>query len=441
MELSTRPLTGMRQLYPSEMAVEAYIVSMVRKAACSYGFEEYDGPTIEPVELFLAKSGGGLISEQGYSFEDRGGRRVVLRPEMTPSLARMIASAPEVPSPVRWMSFPLCFRYERPQRGRVREFRQFNLDILGETGSMGDLEVMLVLDRIMKNLGALPGTYRIGYSGRGLATDVLRAVGIAPDEIQRALGAVDRIGKMQRPEWLSYAAGILGSDEKASILERFASVRSLDDEWLAGAASGSGSYARMREFAGLLEAAGLASATFDASVVRGLDYYTGTVFETFLDDLPSIGSVCSGGRYDNLAALYTKHELPGIGASLGLDRLLAAMEELGLVEKVSTPAPIFIPYFDANRLHDYLRLAATLRAAGLGVEVFPEPKKLGQQLKYADRRGFRLAVVAGENEFATSTCQLKDLTRQTQQTIPLTDDGAELIAALRAALAENLANS
>ncbi len=119
----------------------------------------------------------------------------------------------------------------------------------------------------------------------------------------------------------------------------------------------------------------------DVSIARGLDYYTGTVFETYLNDLPGIGSVCSGGRYDNLAGLFTAQELPGIGASLGLDRLLAAMEELGMIEKVATPAPVFIPYFDPSRLHDYLKLAAVLRAAGIGVEVFPEPKKLGQQLK------------------------------------------------------------
>ncbi len=155
------------------------------------------------------------------------------------------------------------------------------------------------------------------------------------------------------------------------------------------------------------------------SIARGLDYYTGTVFETFLDRLPGIGSVCSGGRYDNLAGLYTKEELPGIGASLGLDRLLAAMEELGLVQKVSTPAPVFVAFFDASRLHDYLRLAARIRASGVGVEFYPEPKKIGQQLKYADRRGFRLAVIAGENEFAAGTCQIKDLKTAQSTTVPL----------------------
>ena len=169
----------------------------------------------------------------------------------------------------------------------------------------------------------------------------------------------------------------------------------------------------------------------DVSIARGLDYYTGTVFETFLDALPGIGSVCSGGRYDNLAELFTSQELPGIGASLGLDRLLAAMEELGMIEKVSTPAPVFIPFFDKDRLHDYLRLAAALRAAGIGVEVFPDPKKLGQQLKYADRRGFRIALIAGGNEFQAGVCQVKDLQTGAKQDVPLGNDAASVIAAVR----------
>jgi histidyl-tRNA synthetase len=173
----------------------------------------------------------------------------------------------------------------------------------------------------------------------------------------------------------------------------------------------------------------------DPSICRGLDYYTGVVFETFLDALPTLGSICSGGRYDNLAALYTNQQLPGIGASLGLDRLLAGMEELGMLPTVTTPAEIFIPYFDESRLHDYLRLAAQLRAAGLGVEVFPEAKKLGQQLKYADRRGFRVALVAGENEFAAGTIQVKNLATTTSETVPLTPDAAELIAKLEQLLA------
>jgi histidyl-tRNA synthetase len=172
----------------------------------------------------------------------------------------------------------------------------------------------------------------------------------------------------------------------------------------------------------------------DVSIARGLDYYTGTVFETFLDALPQIGSVCSGGRYDNLAELFTRQQLPGIGASLGLDRLLAAMEELGMVEKVTTPAPVLIAYFDRERLNDYLYLASQLRAAGIGVEMFCEPKKLGQQLKYADRRGFRIALIAGQDEFENGRCQIKDLRKASQQEVPLDEGASSLIAAIRAIL-------
>jgi histidyl-tRNA synthetase len=173
----------------------------------------------------------------------------------------------------------------------------------------------------------------------------------------------------------------------------------------------------------------------DVSIARGLDYYTGSVFETFLSALPGIGSVCSGGRYDNLAGLYTSQQLPGIGASLGLDRLLAAMEELGMLPKVGTPAEVFLPYFDASRLEDYLRLAAQLRSAGLGVELYPEPKKLGQQLKYADRRGFAVALIAGEQEFAAGTCQVKDLASGTSQEAALADGAREVVDAVKGIMA------
>lgn len=421
MELSTKPLTGMRQLYPSEMAVETYIISMIRRAACAYGFEEYDGPTIEPVELFLAKSGGGLVTEQGYSFEDRGGRRVVLRPEMTPSLARMISSATEVPSPVRWMSFPLCFRYERPQRGRVREFRQFNLDILGDTGSMGELEVMLVLDRIMKNLGAPAGTYRIGYSGRGLATDVLGAVGIAPGEVQGALGAVDRIAKMERPQWLSYAAGVVGSDEKALLLEKFASVRSLDDPWLSGVAAGLESLDRMRRFAGLLAAAGLDSASFDASVVRGLDYYTGTVFELSDTGGENRRAICGGGRYDDLVGLFGGKPVTGVGFGLGLLTLRLFLETYGLLPEDPADAMrprVFVAVYSDAEVPAALAWAEGLRSGGVRTVMEIEGRSISRQFRAAGRSGVRFVVVAGPDEVSSGTALLRDMSSGVEERVP-----------------------
>jgi histidyl-tRNA synthetase len=169
----------------------------------------------------------------------------------------------------------------------------------------------------------------------------------------------------------------------------------------------------------------------DLSICRGLDYYTGTIYETFLTDLPGIGSVCSGGRYDNLAALYTKQALPGVGASLGLDRLLAAMEELNLLPKASTPAPVLVVQFSADRLGDYQRLARELRAAGIATEVYPDAKKIGPQLQYAERRGFTLALIAGPDEFAAGMCKLKVLASREERTVPRT----ELVSAVSALVA------
>jgi histidyl-tRNA synthetase len=173
----------------------------------------------------------------------------------------------------------------------------------------------------------------------------------------------------------------------------------------------------------------------DVSIARGLDYYTGTVLETILDDDPGVGSICSGGRYDNLAELYTSQQLPGIGASLGLDRLLDAMQRLGMLPADQTPAEVFIAYFDPAHLADYFRLAGDLRAAGLRVEVYPEPVKLGKQLQYADRKGFRAAVIAGEREFAAGQCQIKNLASGESTAAPLSNSAAAVVDEIRRILA------
>ncbi len=204
-------------------------------------------------------------------------------------------------------------------------------------------------------------------------------------------------------------------------------------ELVAGSDTGEEGIARMDEVVRGASAAGVpvSRLQIDASIARGLDYYTGTIVETYLCDLPAIGSVCSGGRYDNLAEVYTKQHLPGIGASLGLDRLLAAMEELQRIPPVSTTAEVFVPFFDADRQDDYLGLATALRHAGLRVELYPEPKKIGQQLKYAGERGFRIAVIAGDQEFTAQTCQIKDLEARTSQEISLANGMEPLVIAIQ----------
>jgi histidyl-tRNA synthetase len=202
---------------------------------------------------------------------------------------------------------------------------------------------------------------------------------------------------------------------------------------LAGNEQGLTGVKKLRELFSWAETAGIPTerVALDLSIARGLDYYTGTIYETFLSDLPGIGSVCSGGRYDNLAGLFTNQKLPGVGASLGLDRLLAAMEELGAITTASTPAPVLVLLFDAAHTGDYMRIARKLRAAGIETEVSCDPRAIGKQLAYANRKGFRIALIAGENEFAQSTWQVKDLKAGQQTTVP----EAELPEAIRRILA------
>ena len=277
-----------------------------------------------------------------------------------------------------------------------------------------------------------------GAGDRGQETGDREQGAGGESQISAVLRALDKLAKIG-PERVAKEMQTLAraTPEQAAELLRFAQRTGDDQDLLdevrsavAGSAIGEAGAASL---AGLFKGVGNAGVTagrvqLDLSIARGLDYYTSTVLETTLDDLPDIGSVASGGRYDNLAALYTRQELPGIGASLGLDRLLAAMEELDLVAKTRTTAEVLIPYFDRDRLGDYLRIAAQLRAAGLLVEVFPDPKKLGQQLKYADRRGHRIALIAGAREFDAGECQLKDLATGESRTVPMKDEMAHVIA-------------
>jgi len=259
--------------------------------------------------------------------------------------------------------------------------------------------------------------FTIRVINRRVLSGVLERVDLADKaaDILRALDKLAKIGPDKVSEEMKTSAGASDSQVRA-VLELAAlegtntDVLAALEPLVAGSETGAQGLAELHTLhQGFCAAAPEARLRLDVSIARGLDYYTGTVFETFLDDLPAIGSVCSGGRYDDLASVYTKERLPGIGASLGLDRLLAAMEELGLLGTRPCAAPVLLTFFAADRADDYLALAARLRAAGIGVELYPDAKKLGAQLKYADRRGFPIALVIGENEWEAGTCQVKDL--------------------------------
>jgi histidyl-tRNA synthetase len=315
---------------------------------------------------------------------------------------------------------------------------QCDFDTIGTRSAAADAEIALVIHDLFRAIGFRDFTIRL--NNRMVLSGLLERLDLKyrSTPILRALDKLAKIGPDGVAEEMKATAET--TDAQADEVLQLASIRGTNDEVLrkleplvAESETGRAGVGRLGEVLSGVRAAGVSedNIELDVSIARGLDYYTGTIFETFLDALPGIGSVCSGGRYDNLAGLYTNQELPGVGASLGLDRLLAAMEELKMIEKVATPAPVFIPYFDKTRLDDYLRLAAALRAAGIGVEVYPEPKKLGQQLKYADRRGHRVALIAGANEFESGSCQVKDLQKAEQHDVPLEPDAESVIEAVK----------
>jgi histidyl-tRNA synthetase len=434
--IQPRTLKGFRDYLPDAMLAREQVIDTARRVYRSYGFAPIDTPALEYEEILLGK-GGAESDKQMYRFEDHGGRRVGMRFDLTIPLARYAAQhINELGTPFKRYHIATVWRGENTQRGRYREFMQCDFDTIGTKSLAADIETTLVIHDLFRAIGF--ERFTIHVNNRKVLTGLLETLDLADrsGEILRALDKLSKTGREKVAAEMVEAAGatpeqadkvLALSDISGSNAEVLKQVRRL----VADSEVGREGANALAELLTAVSAAGVATERIklDVSIARGLDYYTGTIFETFLDDLPGIGSVCSGGRYDNLAELYTKQELPGIGASLGLDRLLAAMEELGLVEKTATPAEVFIPFFDADRLHDYLTLAAQLRGTGLGVEVFPEAKKLGQQLKYADRRGHRVAIIAGSREFESEMCQVKDL--RTGDSKEVTLGASELVRSIR----------
>jgi histidyl-tRNA synthetase len=432
--IEPRTLKGFRDYLPAAMIARERLIDTARRVYRSYGFAPIDTPALEYLDILLGK-GSAETDKQLYQFKDHGGRDVGMRFDLTVPLARFVAQHHgELGTPFKRYHIAAVWRGENTQRGRYREFMQCDFDTIGTLSVAADIETALVIHDLMQAIGF--DAFQIRVNNRMVLNGLLERLNLS-DKSAPILRALDKLGKVGRDEVAAEIVAVAGTAaEQAGEVLRLAELSGSNDEVLrqleplvAGSEKGAVGVARLRDVIAGAEAGGVSPARIklDVSIARGLDYYTGTIFETFLDALPGIGSVCSGGRYDNLAELYTSQQLPGIGASLGLDRLLAAMEELGMVEKSSTPAEVFIAYFDKGRLHDYLRLAAQLRAAGLRVELYPEPKKLGQQLKYADRRGFRVALIAGESEFAAGEVQVKNLASGESKAINATDAEATAI--------------
>ncbi len=403
-----------------------------RRVYRSYGFVPIDTPTLELSEILCGK-GSEETDRQMYRFQ-HGKRDVAMRFDLTVPLARFVAQHHnELGMPFKRYHIGNVWRGERPQAGRFREFAQCDFDTIGTNSIASDIETVLVINDLIRAIGF--DQFKIRLNNRKVLNGILEKANLAEHSVAvlRALDKLPKIGPEKvRQEMLEATGAPTSSIDQILMLSQISGTNREILQQLGPLCEGNGLAQQGREqlsdVIDATQALGLTETNLeiDVSIARGLDYYTGTIVETFLTDLPSFGSICSGGRYDNLAQLYTKQPLPGIGASLGLDRLLAAMQQLNLIPKTKTTAEVMIVQFDKSKLNEYLKLAADLRSAGIAVELYPEPKKLNQQFKYADRRGARAVIVAGTDEFAAGVIQVKWLADGTQTELPLTDGSAEI---------------
>ena len=413
---------GTRDFYPEDMVRRQWLYGHIRGVSEQFGYQEYDGPFLEKLELYAAKSGDELVKEQSYVFSDRSGTMIALRPELTLSLARMVSEiSKSALFPLRWWSFGPFWRYERTQKGRSREFFQWNIDLLGVDAPQADAEMIAIAATLFRRVGLRPDQIRIKVNNRKLAESRLHDFGIEADQRAFVFHLIDRRDKMSEAAWRDYA---LEGGLNSAAYDALVSYLSNDDGW-----NNSSDLAECLEACGALGVEEYVE--YDPSVIRGLDYYTGTVYEA-RDVKGHHRSILGGGRYDNLVADVGGDRIPGTGFAMGDIVFSLVLEENGVVPDLKTnPAQVFVTSFDESTISESMEVSAELRRAGFSVEWYPEPARLQRQFKYADRQGIPVAVILGPEEIAQGTVAIKDLVSGEQRTI----SRSELIQTVQSILA------
>lgn len=393
---------GTRDFYPREMAILTRLYDTARKVSEKFGYQEYDGPFLESIDLYAAKSGEELVKEQSFVFPDRGGNLITLRPELTPTLVRMVAQRQrEFTYPLRWWSFGPFWRYERPQKGRSREFFQWNIDLIGVNTPEGDAELAAIIATYFKEVGLSPKQVAILVNNRRLMDNELNRLLIPENAHQNIFQLIDRRKKMNPSEWDAYGAE-LGLNQKQ--LTGLKSLLADNELWKQSD--------ELVRFFSAVDAFGIKNYVHYAPhIIRGLDYYTGTVFEA--QDTKNIvnRAILGGGRYDDLMADVGGDPLPGVGFAMGDMVISILLEKYNLLpEQIEiSPAQILVSLFGEDQISASLSLATELRNAGLNVSCYPEIDKLGKQFKYANRMAIEFVIVIGPDEISNNTVTVKDL--------------------------------
>src|SRR5216684_8486058 len=414
-------LPGFRDFYPDELALKNHIFATWREVARRYGFQEYDGPPLEPLELYTDKSGEEIV-QQLYTFEDKGGRKVALRPEMTPTLARMVgAHAQALKKPIRWFSIPQLFRYERQQRGRLREHFQLNMDILGEASPLADAELIAAAIDIMRAFGFGPADVQARVSDRRVLRTLLLGRGLTEAQLPKAFEVIDKSERVPQEALADILAKVGIARREASIVFEVANLRSIETVTAALAKVEGGEEAGepLRQAVGALEAMGLGEfVAVDLTIVRGLAYYTGIVFELF-DTGKSLRAICGGGRYDGLLKALGGVDLPALGFGMGDVVLGELLKERRPADQASTKLDAFLIAVSGEDVAPLLKLAHQLRDLGVAVEYGLRPAAIRKQLELAAARGAPRAIIVGPDERAAGEVVVRDLKAGTEERVPI----------------------
>ena len=420
--LTSQPYKGTRDYYPADKRVQNYIFNVWREVSERFGYEEYGTPLLEPLDLYAAKSGQEIVNEQTYQFTDRGGRNVAIRPEMTPSISRMVAAQrQELGYPARLYSIAQFMRYERPQHGREREFWQLNLDMFGVEGAVADAEIIIISDAIMRSFGATNKMYTIRVNNRRLI-NFMMADYLGLDVIQSELmiKLLDRKNKITSEQFDEQARDIFTPEQQATGMSRINVL--LNASSMAELPPELRDSEPVREVAQLftqLQEAGVTTAKFDISLMRGFDYYTGMVFEVFDNHPDNNRSMFGGGRYDGLVGLFGVEPVPTVGVAPGATTTENFLRAHDLLPKFESTTDVYLIVLGEGTLKGAQKVAAALRAEGVKIAVDITHRKLDKQIKAAVKMRVPYMLFIGEQELQDELYRLKDVKSEHEQTLGL----------------------
>lgn len=420
--LSTQSYKGSRDYLPEDKRLQNYIFNTWRKVAESFGYEEYSTPLIEPIEVYTAKSGDELVGQQTYSFTDRGGRNVAIRPEMTPSLSRMVASKrQELPMPARLYSIANFMRYERPQRGREREFWQMNADLFGVDGELAGAEIIELSHASVMAFGATQAMFKVKVNNRALVDVMMRQflqLDIVGAELMIRL--LDRKNKITPEQFRDQSIEIFGQNAAAGLpkLAELIGMKSLDN--LPGSVADEPSVMQIRKLLAVLSRKGIKNVEFDITLMRGLDYYTGTVFEFFDTDPENARSLFGGGRYDGLVGLFGVEPLATVGVGMGALTMENFLETHQLLPKLSSHTDVYIIPINNDSTEGADMLAKSLRTEGVNAELDLTGRKLDKQIKTALKKQIPFVTFVGEEEISSGVYTVKNLKESSEEKVDAT---------------------